>query len=143
MSRGLETESSDHPRQLPTLSTYNEIVEFAWHVWSCFCGGLYFLLSLGMKLRRWAAAAASRQAFDENAESSRTPGLFHSSTRRPGEFKEVMPHNGEGNGFIEMLAVPVQRLDYELPVLCAVVAEESLFPQGSDHCHEVGEDDRT
>ena len=58
------------------------------------------------------------------------------------QLEEVVSHDGQSEGSVEMLAMAVQSLPDELPVLHAVIRDETLPPEGPCHGHEIGEDHR-
>jgi len=58
------------------------------------------------------------------------------------QLEEVVSHDGQSEGLVEMLAMAAHSLPDELPVLHAVVREEALPPEGACHGHEIGEDHR-
>jgi len=45
------------------------------------------------------------------------------------QLEEVVAHNGEGNGLAKVVTVPANGLREELPILLAVVVEDSLSPE--------------
>src|SRR5438093_12763384 len=60
----------------------------------------------------------------------------------PRELEEVVTHDGQGDGFVEVLAMTPRGLGDELPIFLLIVAAQSLTPERARHGHPVREDDR-
>ena len=59
-----------------------------------------------------------------------------------GEFKEMVPHDGQGDGLAEVVAMLAEGLGKEFPVLATVVAEQALPEQRTAQSQYIGEDER-